>query len=334
MTKIEKGQISPTKENIAKILKNYLIDNFSFSINPRGVHNTTLIITNRKTSNKYAMRVYSQKRRTKNEIKLEIEYINFLLNKNLPVPEIITTKNDRYIAETKINGKIWFSILTKFFKGKHPVFYSKKLLKDIAEVQAKMHLLAPGFKSKYSNLLELCNTGKKSKDYLYTDLLSVDKININGIKSQELKKFLSHAKKLSIRFKKLPIAIVHKDIHAFNIVENKSRLAAILDFDDLFYGPVFTGLPYMLWDIYVKNKNWKYAGYYLQEYEKIRDILPEEKKIMKNFLHLRNYVMGTVEYLVGGENSKGALMMDMERYFEIEREINDLKLEKIYGKQK
>ncbi len=159
-----------------------------------------------------------------------------------------------------------------------------------------------------------------------------NKINLKKIKKQRLVKFLSNSKKLTIKFRKLPIAIVHKDIHAFNIIENKGRLAAILDFDDLFYGPVFTGLPYMLWDIYVKNNDWNHIGYYIKEYEKTRKILPEEKRIMKDFLSLRNYVIGTVEYLVGGENSKGVLMMNMDRYFKIESDIKKLKLEKFYGK--
>lgn len=87
----------------------------------------------------------------------------------------------------------------------------------------------------------------------------------------------------------------------------------------------------MLWDIYVKNKDFSYLDYYLSEYEKVRKILPEEKKIMKDFLLLRNYVIGTVEYLIGGENSKGDLMMDINRYFEIENDIKKLKLEKFYG---
>ncbi|MFA5050858.1 MAG: phosphotransferase [Patescibacteria group bacterium] len=332
MSKLDQGQINPIKKNIAKILKNYSISNFNFSVNPRGAHNTTIIITE-KGGNKYAMRVYCQNRRTKNEIRLEIDYINFLFNRGLPVPEVVPHKKNNYIAETEIDGKLWYSILTKFFRGNHPKFYSKKLLKDLAFIQAKMHLLAPAFNSKYSNLLKLCDTGEKSKNYLYTDLLSVDKINLKNLKKIELKNFLARALKLSINFKKLPIAIVHKDIHAFNIIENKGKLAAVLDFDDLFNGPLFIGLPYMLWDIYVKNNDWSYASYYINEYEKTRKILKEERENIKNFLLLRNYIMGTVEYLVGGENSKGVLMMNLEKYFKIEKEIMKLKIEKLYGKK-
>ncbi len=123
---------------------------------------------------KYAMRVYCQNRRTKNEIHLEIEYINFLLKNGMPVPELIQTSKKSFIAETKIDGKIWFSILMKFIEGKHPTeFYSKKLLKELAHTQARMHLLALKFKSKFSNLFPLCNTGKKSKDFLFINLLHV-----------------------------------------------------------------------------------------------------------------------------------------------------------------
>jgi len=331
MSKLDKDQINPTKENIAKILNNnYPINDFDFSVNLKGAHNTSLII--KKKNNKYAMRVYCQNRRTKDEIRLEVEYINFLLKNGIPVPELIQTNKKSFITETKIDGKIWFSILMKFIEGKHPTeFYSKKLLKELAYAQARMHLLAPIFKSKFSNLAPLCDTGKKSKDFLFIDLLHINKINLKKIKRRKLVKFLLNSKKLSIKFRELPVAIIHKDIHAFNILKNKGKLVAILDFDDLFNGPIITALSYMLWDIYVKNNDWNYVGFYIKEYEKIRKILPEEKRIMKDFLSLRNYVMGAVEYLVGGENSKGVLMMDMSRYFEIENDIDKLKLEKFYG---
>ena len=100
MSKLDQGQINPIKNNIAKILKNYSINNFDFSVNPRGAHNTTIIITE-KGGNKYAMRVYCQNRRTKNEIRLEIDYINFLFNRGLPVPEVVPVKKNNYIASLK-----------------------------------------------------------------------------------------------------------------------------------------------------------------------------------------------------------------------------------------
>lgn len=227
MSKLDKGQIDPTKENIAKILDNYSIKDFNFSVNPRGAHNTSLVIKGK--NKKYAMRVYCQNRRTKNEIRLEVEYINFLLKNNMLVPELIKTNKKSFIAETKIDGKIWFSILMKFVDGKHPTkFYSKKLLKELAYTQAKMHLLAPKFKSKFSNLFPLCDTGKKAKDFLFIDLLSVNEIDLKKIKNQKLVKFLSNSKKLPIKFGKLPLAIVHKDIHAFNILEKKWKISCNL----------------------------------------------------------------------------------------------------------
>lgn len=279
MPKLDKNQINPNKKNLAKILNAYSIRNFEFSVNPRGVHNTSLVI--KSGNNKYAMRIYCQNRRTKAEIKLEIEYINFLLKNNIPVPELIKTNRKSFLAETKIDEEVWFSVLMKFVEGKHPTkFYSKKLLSELAESQAKMHLLAPKFKSNFSNLFPLCDNGKKAKDFLFINLLQINKIKLEDIKRKELSNFILNSKKLAIKFKQLPSAIVHKDVHAFNILENKGHLAAILDFDDLFNGPIITGLAYMLWDIYAKNKNWDYVGYYINEYSKTRILLSEEKKIV------------------------------------------------------
>lgn len=323
------NHIKPLRENLAKILANYGVFKFDFKVDPSGVENTTFIITTKEK--KYAMRVYRQKRRTEDEIRLEVEYINFLIANKIPVPKIICTVDNYFISHTKIKDKTWRSILMEFIEGNHPSYYSPSLLKELSYLQARMHKLATCFKSELSPVLKLCDTNKKVKDFLFTDLLSVDSIDVSKIKNKEVKNFILRAKNFTFDTGELPIATVQKDIHAANILVKDDKVSGILDFDDLFYGPIVTGSAFALWDIFVKNKNINDLYGYIRNYNSIRKLLPQEINKLKEFLLLRNYIMGVAEFLVGGENSQGTFMMKIDKYFDIEKEIQKLTIQN-YGK--
>lgn len=122
--------IEPTRENTAAVLTNYDIDEFEFRVEPSGVENTTFIITTKKA--RYALRVYRQKRRTEQEINLEIEYINFLRSYDIPAPKIVKNNHGIYVSKTSVGSHDWFSILMDFIDGEHPKHYSEKLLENFA----------------------------------------------------------------------------------------------------------------------------------------------------------------------------------------------------------
>lgn len=286
------------------------------------VENTTVIIST--PSKKYTMRIYRQGKGTKEGIMLEIDYINYLIKNGIPVPTIIKNKDGEFLTKTSIDSREWFSILMDFVGGEHPKHYSKNILKEFAATQAKMHELALNFKSEYSNVLLPCDTNKEIKDFLYTDLLSVDKIELDKIKSNLIKDFIIRAKDFSLNVSGLPLAINQKDIHGGNLLIKDDKLSGVLDFNDLFNGPIVISIGFFLWDIFAKNKNLDSIRYYISEYNKLRKLSYNETKALKDMLLLRNYIMGTVEFLVGGDEINSKFMFPITEYVEMEKTFNSL----------
>ena len=315
------NQIIPSRESLAPILAQYGILDFNFLIDPNGVENTTFILTT--PQDRYALRVYRQRRRTEEEILLEIDYINYLIDYKIPVPRIIKNQNNQFLTKTKIDSMQWFSVLMEFIEGIHPKYYTKSLLKEFAEIQARMHALAVNFKSDYIITLPKCDTGEKIKDFLFTDLLSVDQIDLSKIKNNNIKNFIGRARKFSFKVDNLPLGIIQKDIHAGNLLTEKNKLKGVLDFDDLFWGPIIASVGFFLWDIFARNGDLQSLHYYVDKYSKFRKLTPKENYILKDMLLLRNYIMGTVEFLTGGDETHQKFLFPMKKYFEMEESLQD-----------
>lgn len=306
--------LATTKENISAILRRYGISEFTFAPINEGIANTSLVVVSPR--GKYVLRVYSQER-SDPEIKVEIEFQDHLRDKGIPIPKLY--KNDEGSEATfiEISGVRWRCILMDFVEGRSVTTTpSKALLRELAEIQAKMHLIG----------VEFAN-GRSEEQVKWNDLRDFFAKHID-----DMSKFNSEELALIQRIKeyaqpldpKLPYGYNHLDIDFDgNVITDGDRVSGIVDFDDVQYSPVVACLGYTLYDIY-DNQGEAAMRYYLEEYEKLRPLSDLEKATLPYILFFRNYVLGSLPlYLWDGKGERP----DISRILVLEKEIPRLTFE-------
>lgn len=291
MKLLSKNQIKITKKNISEILKNWKIFDFKMSELKGGIENTSLKI---KTSDRvYVLRIYKQAN-DKNEItiKSELDFMNFLFNKGLPVPKIFKNYKSSFLSKTKILNKTWYSMLMNFVPGGHVDEYNKKTVCNLAKIMAKLHLASIEYSAK---------SKKKFKFKKYENEF-VKKIKIDRLKDKKVKEFIERSKMHIFEYKNLPSAIIHADLTSDNFLVLNNDIEAIIDFDDMYFGYVISDIAITGRDILCRG-NGNLLKSFLESYQTIRKISKNEMCMLKNIMHARNYFVGPVLIYMHGENS-------------------------------
>lgn len=303
MKKVEDKQFKPTSNLLDKIFQQYGLNYVSYKLATSGIENTTLIVET--TNNKYVLRVYRQAKKSTNDIIQEVEYTQYLRSNGISVPKVIKNSKNKYVTEFEENSTIWQLILMEFIDGEHPTEYSHELLKEIANVQATMHILS----SKY------LSQGDEELSELVEDYF-IKQINTNQIQDARLKQFLNRAINFNLKLdKNLPKGYCHLDYDIDNIMSKNNKIAAILDFDDLAFAPFVVCLAYTLWHVLYSNGETKMYGY-LAEYERFRKLNDLEKSYMYKIILFRHYVISSLKILIGHTENE-----DIKMYIQLEELI-------------
>src|SRR3989344_8438277 len=144
MRKLEsENQITVTKETLQHILDAYSIKDFTYEQINQGIANTALFVS---TGNKeYVLRIYVQGKDPVH-ILCELQFQDLLRDRGIPVPTVYAAANGEKVTAIEKDGKLWQAILMEKIQGKsvtkHP---SRALLKELATLQARMHLLGVEF---------------------------------------------------------------------------------------------------------------------------------------------------------------------------------------------
>lgn len=288
-------QIKADKQTLSAIMQNYGLKVRSFSVAGNGIENTTFITNT--GSAKFALRVYRKNKKKTSNIAQELDFMLFLYNNGLPVPQVFPNIQNKLITQHKKDGTLWSCILMQLMPGSHSGIYSSKLIKDLAATQATMHKLGIAYAKKHSP------SNKVSAKIADKEFLP--KINLNKIKNPKFRQFLERDKRYALQLdKSLPHGFNHNDYDNENTLAINQRLSAILDFDDLSYSPVVLCLGYTLWDVYFESQNIKKMFLYLQEYQKTRKLSRKELSSLKAVMQFRNYVIGAAEMYFHGERRK------------------------------
>lgn len=213
-----------------------------------------------------------------NFIKYQIWLMNVAEKGKLPVAKIIKTKNLKNIIFH--NKKI--VMIQRFIEGKPPKNLNNKLVKDIAFKQATLNKL----------LLKLKLTGKYTwGDYHFnTKKSNAKKYGKFNIRNEE-ENILNGLRK--INKKKLRKSHVHADFHTINLLVQKGKLKAILDWDDAHEDYLVFDLATFIARAFVREHYVKKNQIilYLKEYQKILKLNKEEKKAVYYFIKQR-YLRG------------------------------------------
>lgn len=310
MQKLEPhNQIEVTEEVIKKILDTYSIFDFSFKPINEGIANTSLIIES--TDRKYVLRIYAQNRKSNEGIFFEIEFQDYLRSKDIPIPLIYKNVQGDELNVLEIDGKDWQTILMDFVEGQSVTTKpSPKLIAELANLQAKMHLLG----------IEFAKNVKKTKK-LWVDLHDelASKVENTTVGGQEVLDLINRIKSYRYRLNpELPCGYNHLDIDFDgNVLTKNDKVTGIVDFDDLMYSPAIVCLGYSLWNI-LDDEGEDAMRYYLSEYEKIRPLTFLEKEALPNVIFFRNYVMVIIRLLLWDDSTP---IEDITNLIRLEKEI-------------
>jgi Ser/Thr protein kinase RdoA (MazF antagonist) len=308
------SQIKLTKTVIKGILEHYNVSVQSFAIPKGGIANATALVTT--ANGRCVVRVYRQNRKTLAHIKQELAFMKLLQKHKLPVPKVFPNKQNKFITQYKKDGRAWQCVVMEWMSGNHTEHYSPTLLKNLARTQAKMHKLGANFAKHQpkTNRLDVLKEREFVKD-----------INFSKLKKPNVIEFLNRAKKYTIKLEeKLPRGFNHLDYDHANVLVERDKLSAILDFDDLTYSPLIVDLGYTLWDVLFENGDIQSMRAYLREYQKLRQLQKLEKQYLRNILLFRNYAIGSFEVRFWGENG-----MYVKKFLAFEKLLTDLEIKSL-----
>lgn len=286
----EENQLNVTQENLSIILKEYEITDFTFEIFSLGIANTSVkVITSDKT---YVLRVYCHGRKPDAEIIIESEFQDYLREKGVPIPTIYKNKDKQELSHIEVEGKTWQVILVEFRGGTHLNDYPDNLLVELAQVQAKMHILGMDFAKSIKNHDRVM---REMQDTIWP---TKQEVIVPPGHNPEIKPFMERARAMNVQVNsELPHGYNHLDLDfEGNILIDDNHISAILDFDDLTYSACIICLGYTMWHILFVTSDWDKVYYFLNEYRKIRDLNSLELKTLPEIMLFRNYVLGIIEF--------------------------------------
>jgi len=306
-------QISFSKEALTTLLDAYGVSDFTFEPINEGIANSSARIES--GDKKYVVRVYAQGKNNE-DIAFEISFQDYLRARSIPIPVIYPNKNGKELTVVEVEGKRWQVILMDFVEGQSvTVKPSYELLAELANLQAKMHLLGMEFERSVDR-------PKKLWADLHDGLVS--KVENTTVGGQEVRDLLQRIKAYSYPLSPdLPYGYNHLDIDFDgNVLTKDNRVSGIVDFEDLQYSPVIVCLGYSLWNI-LDNEGIDAMKHYLKEYEKVRPLTSTEYEALPNVILFRNYVMAVIRLLLWEEDTP---IEDITNLIRLEKEIPNLEI--------
>jgi homoserine kinase type II len=297
------NQIELNKEIVGKLVNLYSLDLVSFKeVSSAGVKNTSAFLNTNK--GRLVLKVYRRNNKKLGEISQEIVFANFLREHGIPIPKILSNDKGKFVCQKKIDNTTWTYILMEFIEGEYLNHDQYGFMSSMAKYQALMHKATCEFE----------RTGKVRtlKDEI-KDFVRYDKNAQKFLKNKcfylEIRKLISdtilHLRSNFNEIGHLPSGLVHMDYESDNILVNKKRITAILDFDDLSYHPFVAdiGISLWWWLFMNKDKDCKVLiNKYLKEYQKHRKLSKKEIEYLPLFIQMRN--INVLMYDLSSKRSK------------------------------
>lgn len=217
----------------------------------------------------YIYRVSHTQRRTRDEIKGEIEFLSFLYNNEIPVSRALTFKNSSEISEVftkdKNGNEISFAgVIFEKAKGSKPDKdkFTTNVIRKVGEVTGLMHKLTKDFNPSE----EKFRRQTWDKDYIHLANNNFEDSDIN-IRNKWDENFLALK---NINLYDEHCGLIHTDIHAGNFFVDEDENITIFDFDDCCYyhfvnDIVMSTYYYVMMEKSKKEKTEK-AKFFLNEY--------------------------------------------------------------------
>lgn len=296
-------QFRPTQQSVADILAAYNLTLASFEPAQTGIENCTLFVKTNKGD--FVLRVYRQSKKTQDEIALEIDFVRYLDENDIPVARAVANTKGEYV--TVQQG--WQSMLMRKVSGIHASAYTAKLVKNLSVLQARMHQFAPD----YTGAIDSLETLSFLEDTIF--LPKVNPSNLNSEAQLLFKRAVDYTVSLPSG---LPTGLCHLDYDADNVLVNESQqVTAVLDFDDLALAPFVVCLSYTLWDI-MSQEDVQLVQEYIASYTAERKLTNQELVLVPKIMLFRHYMIAGHVMLDGDMDAETTA-----KYIRVEKTILD-----------
>jgi Ser/Thr protein kinase RdoA (MazF antagonist) len=212
------------------------------------------------TGRKFVLRVYRHNRKPVSMIEREVNLAAYLFDAGLPVPKIVRNRHNQQITTLNFDSQDWHAILMPFMPGKSPVRYDRVLLADIARLHAQSHILGIEYADRYTTR-----------------------------SANPLRRLIRPY---------LPRGYSHYDWFGPNVLTRRSKVTAIIDFDDAHYGLTVRCLIRTLELLYEANGSWRDVQFYLRQYQNVRRLTWLEKSICVMYLTVRHHHLWTTRLVI------------------------------------
>lgn len=306
------------KKIISVALSTYFGNNkFSFEKLEGGFENASFLIKNGRK--KYVLRIYNAIQfgrhvRDEKNILCELEFVEFLRKKGIPIPPIHKTKNNLNFTKIKIDKTYHFVILTDYIEGKQVDRLSINKIKAVARLQAKIHISSIDYNPKML---------RKRPDPL--DVQKWIKKELKGYKPPAKKKawilksmefFNYFDKKINEKsISGLPMIMIHGDLHLANLKFIGDEVSGVFDFDDVKKSIVADDIGSFLMDVFKvgdENSLRRKAITYFDEYTKINPISKHEMSLAILIAARRRLVFKTLKFTGLWENENDDNLEDFK----------------------
>lgn len=280
-------QLEPTFTIVQQIGRRYGLAVQDYVEAANGIENTSLIVSTDTT--KYVFRIYRHSKKTAQQVTAELDFMEFLSSRGIPVPFVYQNKSGQRVTHINIGTKTWQVIVMAFVNGIHPQELPPVLLTQMAAIQARMHLLAADYSASTGTIRAL--TVLQEKEFIQ---------HVDAAANTELQVYLARGARYKLKLDPaLPTGPCHMDYNTRNLLSSSNNsIAAVLDFDDLAIAPYVVCLAYSLWHVQ-DEQGQDAASKYLAEYQKIRPLNSLELKYLPAAMLFRHYVITAIKLLSG-----------------------------------
>ncbi len=316
-----------SKSDLLKVLDLYDLKYKSIKPIKNGIINSSFFVLDQR-GKKYVLRVYRNGMRTDHEILRELQITQKFRRAGIPIPQLLENLKGKLLTEfSDKNRQSWRAILMKFVNGRHLKANDYSLIPEFAALQAKMHKLERGSKTKNSLKLSFDKMVAWLKD-------EKNKARLKKIQKQNLiEKYEAIVQDILLEIKlnqktiwSLPAGYVHLDYDSNNLLVGTKHIEAILDFDDLSYQPLALDSAFSLWWWLFENPIAKHESIlqlYAQGYTKHRKWSRVESQLLPLFMRMRNATLAGLLFVNLPKNPNLKLL---ERAIKLDRVFKTIRL--------
>ncbi len=306
-------QFSPTERSLSGIIAMYGRTMIGFTAAKSGIENCTVIIQT--DQGDAVARIYRRNKKSDQEIRSELSFMEFLAAQDLPVAEVIRTHDGQDLVHiVDEHGTNWQVVLMGLVKGYHPDSYGDNLISLLSHVHARMHVVSANYDSPHS----LVTFPTELRETHFLEIIR-DQPGVSA-RSPELLGLVDRIASYRVTLPEtLPRGMCHLDMGKGNIMWDGKIITGILDFDDATLAPYIVCLAYGVWDAMCEN-GIEQAKKYVDQYESVRILSEGERAILYPVLLFRHYVIAAM-HIAFGNMDDAVLQLYLTRENELLNEI-------------